>query len=80
MTRQAGSTGALVARDRITAGVLRAAAALAGGVTLLIVIYLVLGSLPARRTAGPLPFLADSSWNPMHGAYGLAPCSPARWP
>jgi phosphate transport system permease protein len=65
--------GVLLARDRVTAGVLKAAAALAGGITLLIVTYLLLGSLPALRAVGPLRFLADPSWNPVQGAYNLAP-------
>jgi phosphate transport system permease protein len=68
-----GTADALLTRDRVTAGVLTGAAALAGGITLLIVIYLMLGSLPALRAVGPLRFLADPSWSPVHGAYNLAP-------
>ena len=65
--------GVLVTQDRVTAGVLEATTAVAGAITLLIVIYLILGSLPALRAVGPLRFLADPSWNPAQGAYNLAP-------
>lgn len=71
--RGSGGAGALQAQDRVTAGVLKAASALAGGITLLIVTYLVLESLPALRAVGPLRFLADPSWNPVRGAYNLVP-------
>jgi phosphate transport system permease protein len=57
----------------VTASVLSTAAGVAGGITLLIVTCLVLGSLPALRAVGPLRFLTDPSWNPVHGAYNLAP-------
>ncbi len=73
MREQVGRAGALLARDRVSAGVLTAAAAVAGGITLLIVTYLVLGSLPALRAVGPLRFLSDATWNPLHGAYDLTP-------
>lgn len=59
--------------DRLTASILKTAAALAGGISAMIVIYLLVGSLPALRTVGPLRFFTDPSWNPVHGAYDLAP-------
>jgi len=71
--RAGRSGGALLARDRVTARVLAAAAVLAGGITLLIVTYLVVGSLPALRAVGPLRFFSDPSWSPVHGAYDLVP-------
>jgi len=63
----------LRARDRLTAGALRTAATLAGSIALLIVAYLVLGSLPALRAVGPFRFFTDPSWNPVQGAYNLTP-------
>lgn len=71
--RGGSAAGGLLARDRVTAGVLRAAAAAAGGITLLIAIYLVRESLPALRAVGPLRFVSDPSWSPLQGAYDLAP-------
>jgi len=59
--------------DRALAAALRAAAAVAGSITIGIVAFLLLGSLPALRAVGPLRFLTDPSWNPVHGAYNVAP-------
>jgi len=69
--REGGSAGSLP--DRATLWILRSVAALAGGTTLLILAYLLLGSLPALRAVGPLRFVTDPSWSPVHGAYNLAP-------
>lgn len=66
-----GSAG--LARDRATAALLRLAAALTGGITLLIGVHLVLGSLPALRTVGLVRFATDPSWSPLRGAYDLLP-------
>ena len=59
--------------DRALASILRITAAVAGSITIGIVAYLLLGSLPALRAVGPLRFLTDPSWNPVHGAYNLVP-------
>ena len=59
--------------DRALAAVLRTAAGVAGSITIGIVAFLLLGSLPALQAVGPLRFLTDPSWNPVHGAYNLAP-------
>ena len=59
--------------DRALAAVLRAAAAVAGSITIGIVVFLLLGSLPALRAVGPLRFLTDPSWNPVYGAYNVTP-------
>lgn len=69
----AAPAGPWRASDRAVASILKAAAAVTGGITLLIVTYLLLESLPALRAVGPLRFLTDPSWNPVHGAYNLAP-------
>jgi len=69
----AARSGALRRQDRVTAGVLRAAAALAGAITLLIVGFLVWESLPALRAVGPLRFVSDPSWSPVRGSYDLVP-------
>jgi phosphate transport system permease protein len=52
---------------------LRMNAAVTGSITIGIVAYLLLGSLPALHTVGPLRFLTDSSWNPVQGAYNVVP-------
>ena len=69
MARTDAETGA----DRALAAALRAAAAVAGSITIGIVAFLLLGSLPALRAVGPLRFLTDPSWNPVHGAYNVVP-------
>jgi len=59
--------------DRTVESTLRAAATVAGGITVGIVAFLLVGSLPALRAVGPLRFLSDPSWNPVHGAYNVVP-------
>jgi phosphate transport system permease protein len=71
--RRPARAGALRGTDRVTAAILGATAVVAGGITVLIVIHLLLASLPALRAVGALRFLTDPSWNPLHGAYNLAP-------
>lgn len=73
MRAPSSGTAAWIARDRVTASLLRVAAALAGGTTLLILAYLVLGSLPALRAMGLLRFATDPAWSPLQGAYDLLP-------
>lgn len=59
--------------DGAVAAISRVAGSIAAGITFLIVAFLVLESLPALRAVGPLRFLTDPSWNPVHGAYNVAP-------
>ncbi len=60
-------------RDRRLELFLRMNAAVAGSITIGIVAYLLLESLPALHAVGPLRFLTDPSWNPVHGAYNVVP-------
>ena len=59
--------------DRRLESFLRMNAAVAGSITIGIVAYLLLESLPALHAVGPLRFLTDPSWNPVHGAYNVVP-------
>jgi phosphate transport system permease protein len=59
--------------DRAVAAIARVTAAIAAGITVLIVAFLLLESLPALRSVGPLRFLTDPSWNPVYGAYDIVP-------
>jgi phosphate transport system permease protein len=68
-----GESDANPSLDRVVASILRITAAVAGAITIGIVAFLLLGSLPALREVGPLRFLTDPSWNPVHGAYNVVP-------
>jgi len=52
---------------------LRGIAAIVGTIVLFIIGFLVLESLPVFRKVGVLPFLRDTSWNPLQGVYSLTP-------
>jgi len=52
---------------------LRAAACVAGAITLLIGAFLVLESWPVLREVGLGPFFHDDAWHPSDGLYGLTP-------
>lgn len=52
---------------------LRAAAALAGSVLLVVTAFVVQEALPAWRAAGFMRFFRDSSWYPLEGSFGLLP-------
>jgi phosphate transport system permease protein len=65
--------------DRTVESTLKAAATVAGGITVGIVAFLLVGSLPALRAVGPLRFLTDPSWNPAHGAYNVVPMLVGTW-
>jgi phosphate transport system permease protein len=52
---------------------LRASAAVAGAVVLLIAAFLVLESLPALRHVGLAPFFTDADWHPADQLYNLTP-------
>lgn len=66
-------TAALPGMDRAAVALLKTTAGISGGITVVIVAHLVLGSLPALNAVGALRFLGDASWNPVHGGYHLAP-------
>lgn len=59
--------------DRALAAILRIIAAVAASIAIGILAYLLIGSLPALRAVGPMRFLTDSSWNPLHGEYNVVP-------
>ncbi|MGK7873710.1 MAG: phosphate ABC transporter permease subunit PstC [Xenococcaceae cyanobacterium] len=52
---------------------LRCLGAIAGGIVLLIIIFLILEALPVLQQVGLLPFFTDPSWNPAEGLYNLTP-------
>jgi phosphate transport system permease protein len=54
--------------DALLLWALRAAAALAGGIVLLILAFLAVESIPALRAVGPARFFTDPSWHPAGGA------------
>ncbi len=55
-------------RDFWLVTILRLAGVIAGAIVVLIVAFLVIGSLPALRTVGLARFLGDPSWHPAGGA------------
>ena len=59
--------------DLFLVWVLRACAALAGAVVLLIVVFLVAESLPVLRHVGLSPFFTDADWHPAERLYNLTP-------
>jgi len=59
--------------DRGLEWVLRAVAGVAGAISAAILVFLLLRSLPALARVGPLRFLTDPSWNPVHEAYNAVP-------
>ncbi len=59
--------------DRLLLWVLRACAAVAGAVVLLIAAFLVAESLPALRHIGIGAFVTDRDWHPAEGMYNLTP-------
>jgi len=52
---------------------LRGAAAIAGAIVVLIVVFLILEALPALRHVGVTRFFTDPSWHPAEGFYNLTP-------
>ncbi len=59
--------------DRLLLWILRAAAAVAGAIVLLIAVFLVAESLPVLRHVEPMRFVTDASWHPASGLYNLTP-------
>jgi phosphate transport system permease protein len=59
--------------DLLLVWVLRACAAVAGAVVLLIVAFLVGESLPVLRHVGLTPFFTDPDWRPTERLYNLTP-------
>lgn len=60
-------------QDRATRSLLGIAGAVAASISVLIVAFLLRESLPALRAVGPLRFVTDPSWHPLHGRYSLLP-------
>ncbi len=73
MTSSAKKTSFPQNVDRLLIWSLRGIAAIVGTIVLFIIGFLVLESLPVFRKVGVLPFLRDTSWNPMEGVYSLTP-------
>ncbi len=59
--------------DRVLLWLLRASAAIAGGIIVLILGFLVAESLPALREIGLPRFLTDDSWHPVSGRFDVRP-------
>jgi phosphate transport system permease protein len=59
--------------DRLLVWALRACAAVAGAVVLLIVAFLAAESLPVLRHVGLAPFFTDADWRPTERLYNLVP-------
>lgn len=63
--------------DRILQGLLRGLTVLSAGIVLLVVTYLLLGSIPALRSVGLMRFFTDRQWFPAEGAesgsFGMGP-------
>ncbi|MGF1613720.1 MAG: phosphate ABC transporter permease subunit PstC [Gammaproteobacteria bacterium] len=59
--------------DARLAWLLRAAAAVAAGLLLLVLVFLIVESWPVLRHVSPLRFLGDPSWHPAAGYYNLSP-------
>lgn len=73
MTSSAKKTSFPQNVDRLLIWSLRGIAAIVGTIVLFIIGFLVLESLPVFRKVGVLPFLRDTSWNPLQGVYSLTP-------
>jgi phosphate transport system permease protein len=73
MTSSAKKTSFPQNVDRLLVWILRGIAAIVGTIVLFIIGFLVLESLPVFRKVGVLPFLRDTSWNPLQGVYSLTP-------
>lgn len=73
MTSSAKKTSFPQNVDRLLMWSLRGIAAIVGTIVLFIIGFLVLESVPVFRKVGVLPFLRDTSWNPLQGLYSLTP-------
>jgi phosphate transport system permease protein len=60
-------------RDDALGWALRATAAVAGAIVVLIVLFLVVEALPVLQAVGVGRFVTDASWHPTSGRYNLAP-------
>ncbi len=60
-------------RDLLLMWAVSAAACVACGMLLLIVVFLVIESLPALTSVGVLRFGLDGSWHPTEGAFDISP-------
>jgi phosphate transport system permease protein len=59
--------------DRLLLWYLRGCALLAGGIVLLIAVFLVVESVPALRHLGLARFFTDPHWHPAEGTYNIVP-------
>jgi len=73
MTLSSSNTLSRWPTDRLLLWLLRGAAAIAGAIVLLIVVFLVMEALPALRHVGVARFFTDLSWHPAEGFYNLTP-------
>lgn len=73
MSSWRGSTSSRWGRDRLLLWSLRGAALISTILVLLIALFVAYESLPLLRTVSPVRLLTDRSWNPLEGAYNLAP-------
>lgn len=73
MTSSGSNTLSRWPTDRLLLWLLRGAAAIAGAIVVLIVVFLVLEALPALRHVGVTRFFTDPSWHPAEGFYNLTP-------
>jgi len=73
MTSSRPSTSSLSRRDAAGAWGLRAAAAVGGGISLLIVSFLVIEAMPLLGRIGPARFVTDGAWHPTQGLFDLSP-------
>ena len=73
MTLLRSNTSSHWAIDELLCRLLRGAAAIAGTIVLLIIVFLIMEALPALRHVGVLRFFTDPSWHPAEGFYNLTP-------
>ncbi|MFQ5877039.1 MAG: phosphate ABC transporter permease subunit PstC [Acidobacteriota bacterium] len=59
--------------DALLVWALRGAAAVAGAIVAIILVFVFREALPALRDPGPMRFFTDASWHPTEGLYNLAP-------
>jgi len=73
MTLSNSNTLSRWSTDELLCWVLRSAAAIAGTIVMLIVVFLIVEALPVLHHVGLLRFFTDPSWHPAEGLYNLTP-------
>ena len=73
MTLSNSNTLSRWSTDELLCWVLRSAAAIAGTIVMLIVVFLIVEALPVLHHVGLLRFFTDPSWYPTEGLYNLTP-------